>query len=179
MGRTIRSVRQAVVDSRRVIDWLHQRNYQKVGLIGISLGSCVAGIVAAHDARIRASALMLTAGDFAEVVWTGRATRHIKEAIAAGATLEQLRNVWSIVSTDAYVSGLARPEHKTLIISGGRDQVVHPYLTERFVGQMRTSDAHFNWRIFGCGHYSMAMFPFSAMAFLMLARFFRQEGFSA
>jgi hypothetical protein len=177
IGRTIRSVRQAVADSKRVIDWLYQRNYKKIGLIGISLGSCVAGLVAAHDLRVYASALILTAGDFAEVVWTGRATRHIRAAFAADTTLEPIRNIWSIISTEAYVNQISKMQHRCLVISGNRDRVVLPYLTQRFIDKLRNAGVIYSWHEFGCGHYSLGRFPFNLMTFLMLMRFFRREGF--
>jgi hypothetical protein len=58
LGRTIRSVRQAVIDTRDVITWLNHRGHDRVALVGLSLGSCVAGLVAAHDPRIPCSALV-------------------------------------------------------------------------------------------------------------------------
>ena len=178
LGRTIRSVKQAVLDTRRVIDWLFQQQYANVGLIGISLGSCVAGLVAAHDCRIRRSALVLTAGDFAEVVWTGRATRHIRSALASEATLAQIQNVWSIIATESFVSELARAGHQCLIVSGRRDQVVKPYLTERFVKGLRAANGNCRWHTLECGHYSLGRLPFSVWTFLLLARFFRSKDLS-
>jgi dienelactone hydrolase len=163
LGRTIRSVRQAVLDTRRVIDWLYSNNYQRVALVGVSLGSCVAGLVAAHDNRIDTSALLLTAGDFAEVVWTGRATEHIRAAFSEVATLDQVRAVWSIISIGHFVNQLARKHHKILIISGRRDQVVRPYLTDRFVSSLRDAGGDCDWRVLNCGHYSMAVLPFNIM----------------
>jgi hypothetical protein len=171
VGRTIRSVRQSVIDTRGVIDWLCQRGYRNIGLIGMSLGSCIAGLVSAHDSRIRASALLLTAGDFGEVVWTGRATRHIQESLSRSISLKELRDLWSIISTGTFARGLSRTDHKTMIISGSRDQVVKPYLTRRFISQLRDSAASYEWRELGCGHYSLAMFPFSIRTFVLLLRF--------
>jgi pimeloyl-ACP methyl ester carboxylesterase len=177
VGRTIRSVRQGVLDAKGVLDWLNLRGYQKFGLIGLSLGSCVAGLVAAHDDRVRASALLLTAGDFSEVVWTGRATRHIRAALAAGLTLDQLQRVWSIVSTGTFTRELSRAGHRSLIISGSRDRVVLPRLTARFVEQLRSHEGDYLWRILPCGHYSLGMLPFNIISFAMLLRFFGRDGF--
>jgi pimeloyl-ACP methyl ester carboxylesterase len=176
IGRTIRSVRQAVLDTRKTLAWLSDRGYRDIALVGISLGSCVAGLVAAHDERIRASALLLTAGDFSEVVWTGRATQYIKGALAAGMTLDELKGVWSIISTGTFAKELSRARHGILIISGSRDRLVLPCLTERFFEQLRSYQARCDWRVLGCGHYSMGSFPFNAVAFLMLARFLSREG---
>ena len=171
IGRTIRSVRQSVLDTKGVVDWLCQRGYRNIGLIGASLGSCVAGLVAAHDTRVCASALFLTAGDFGEVVWTGRATRHIKESLSKSIGEDELRDLWSIISTGTFVQALSRANHKTLIISGSRDQVVKPYLTRRFISELEDASAAYEWREIGCGHYSLAMFPFNIRTFALTLRF--------
>jgi hypothetical protein len=173
LGRTIRSVRQAVLDAKDVLDWLEESGHKTLGMIGVSLGSCIAGLVSAHDTRVTASALLLTAGDFAEVVWTGRATQHIRSGLAGGISLPELQQVWSIISTGTYVRQLARSGHRTLIISASRDRVVAPSLTRRFVEELRGAGGRPAWRILPCGHYSLALFPFSAMAFFLLARFLR------
>ncbi|HMK29027.1 MAG TPA: hypothetical protein VK473_05025, partial [Terriglobales bacterium] len=54
IGRTLDAVRQGVVDIRCCLDWLEQRGYSQLGLVGTSLGSCYAFIAGAHDSRIRA-----------------------------------------------------------------------------------------------------------------------------
>jgi hypothetical protein len=177
LGRTIRSVRQAVVDTKDIVTWLRQRGHEHVAVIGLSLGSCIAGLVGAHDPRVRCAALLLTAGDFAEVTWTGRATQHIRRAVETKITLDQLRSVWSIISTETFARELARPNYSTLIISGTRDTVVRPYLTRRFVEQLKDCDANFGWMRLGCGHYSLARAPFSVLAFVRLLYFFHRCGF--
>lgn len=176
LGRTIRSVRQAVLDTRGVLDWLEGRGYQKLGLIGTSLGSCVGGLVAAHDPRVHASALLLTAGDFGEVVWTGRATQHIQAGLAPEMSLSDLREAWSIISTGSYAEELSRADHDLLILSGTRDRVVLPDLTRRFAGQLQDFHGRHTWQSFPCGHYSLALFPFNILAFLALLRFFGKSG---
>jgi pimeloyl-ACP methyl ester carboxylesterase len=176
LGRTIRSVRQAAIDTKDVVTWLNQRGHDRVALIGLSLGSCVAGLVAAHDPRILCSALVLTAGDFAEVVWTGRATRHIRRALEAELTLDQLSSLWSIISTGTFTKELSRAGHNILIISGNRDTVVKPYLTQRFINQLHSHDAQVQWVWLGCGHYSLALPPFNVKTFARLLFFFRRCG---
>ena len=43
LGLTIRSCRQAVLEGRMVLDWLTQRGHQRIGVLGVSLGTA-AGI---------------------------------------------------------------------------------------------------------------------------------------
>src|SRR5436190_8995315 len=41
VGRTLQSLRQAVVDTRSAVRWLKQQGYEKIGIVGTSIGSCV------------------------------------------------------------------------------------------------------------------------------------------
>ncbi len=41
--------RQSVLDVRACVDWLERKGYSRIGVLGTSLGSCVAFIAAAHD----------------------------------------------------------------------------------------------------------------------------------
>ncbi|MBB4189334.1 esterase/lipase [Sinorhizobium terangae] len=73
LGRTIQSVRQAVWDGRKLIRWLKSEDYREVSVLGMSLGSWVAGLIAAHDPGVSKASLFLTAGSLADMVWTGGA----------------------------------------------------------------------------------------------------------
>ena len=53
IGRTIHASRQSIVDVRACLDWLEQQGYPRIGILGTSLGSCIAFIAAAHDARVQ------------------------------------------------------------------------------------------------------------------------------
>src|SRR5206468_8897443 len=57
IGRTIQVCRQAVLDARRAVGWLAQQGFERIGILGTSLGSCLAMLTAAHEPRIRAQPL--------------------------------------------------------------------------------------------------------------------------
>src|ERR1044071_5417608 len=42
VGRTLQSMRQAVLDARAAVAWLGARGYERVGIMGTSIGSCTA-----------------------------------------------------------------------------------------------------------------------------------------
>lgn len=173
LGRTIRSVRQAVVDLRGVIDWLEIRGHHRFYVIGASLGSCVAGLASAVDQRIRASHLLLTAGSFADVVWTGRATRHISAALQEAIPLEVVRRIWSIISLDSFVEAYRNNSQKLLVLSAARDQVIRKVYTEDFIDKLRASQVSIHHVCLPCGHYSLGMFPFSVGAAARVVGFLR------
>jgi pimeloyl-ACP methyl ester carboxylesterase len=175
LGRTIRSCRQSILEARLAINWLENRGYKQIGLIGSSLGSSIASIVAAHDDRVKAAALILTAGHFGETVWTGRATRHIRQALEGRLTLEQLQEIWSIISPISYVDRLHVSGVRMLVVSGRDDEVFPPILTERFVDALRAAGVPHHWQRFACGHYTMGTLPFSALALLAVTRFLRES----
>ncbi len=56
IGRTLDSVRQGVIDARCCLDWLESQGYNRLGIVGTSLGSCYAFIATAHDPRIQVAA---------------------------------------------------------------------------------------------------------------------------
>lgn len=172
LGRTILSTRQAVLDTRLVIAWLEQKGYQSIGILGSSLGSCIATLVAAHESRVRAAAFLLMASDFGEAVWTGRATKHIRKALEGQITLEQLKRVWSILSPITYVAKLKERAISTLILSGREDQVFEPYLTQQIVRAFEKEGIYCSWKISSCGHYTLGTFPFNIWAIFSAIRFF-------
>src|SRR5262249_21134580 len=42
VARTVQVCRQAVLDARRAIAWLASQGYERIGILGTSLGSCLA-----------------------------------------------------------------------------------------------------------------------------------------
>ena len=79
VGRTIHACRQSVIDTRACIDWLLQQGYERVGILGTSLGSCVAFIATAHDPRVRAGIFNHVSMYFSDVVWTGLSTQNVRQ----------------------------------------------------------------------------------------------------
>ena len=71
VGRTLQSLRQSVVDTRAAVRWLKEQGYEKVGVVGTSIGSCVGFFAFAHDAAIDAGVFNHVSGYVADVVWAG------------------------------------------------------------------------------------------------------------
>ena len=174
LGRTIQSVRQAVLDGRKLIRWLKREGYRDISILGMSLGSWVAGLVAAHDTAVSKASLFLTAGDLADMVWTGRATRLIRESLESEIELSDLRRAWGPLNLENYAHSLARPDLDLHVALAKRDKVVLPELSERFMQRLKAAGAKPNILELNCGHYSLALPPYILLAGLSLKRLLRR-----
>jgi hypothetical protein len=166
LGLTIRSNRQAVRDARACLTWLEQEGYRGIGIVGVSIGASIASIVAAVDARVRAAALLLMADDFADVVWTGTATRHVRRSLERAFTRDQVHAAWSIISPASHAAALSARLQRLLIVSGELDTVFLPALTRHYVERLRGLGLSPTWIRYDCGHYTLAL-PFYALRCFM------------
>ncbi|MCQ4633444.1 dienelactone hydrolase-related enzyme [Shinella sp. CPCC 100929] len=171
LGRTIQSIRQAVWDGRKLIRWLESEGYREISVLGMSLGSWVAGLIAAHDSAVSKASLFLTAGSLADMVWTGRATRSIRDSLKPSIDLTDLRRVWAPLNMENYADRLARRDLNLHIVLAKRDKVVLPELSERFVQTLTRAGAKAGILRLNCGHYSLAMPPYILLAGMNLKRF--------
>ena len=110
IGRTLDATRQAVIDVRSVADWLQQQGYQRIGLCGTSLGSCYAYLASAHDSRFHVNVFNHCSTYFADVVWEGLSTQHIRKGIESQMTVDRLRPLWEAVSPPCLCSKVRRQE---------------------------------------------------------------------
>ena len=96
VGRTIDATRQAVIDIRSCLDWLQQQGYERLGIVGTSLGSAYAFLTSAHDDRLAVNIFNHCSTQFADVVWTGLSTQHIRQSMEPVISLERARAVWAV-----------------------------------------------------------------------------------
>lgn len=160
LGRTLRSMRQAVLDGRQLVEILQNAGFEHVSVLGMSLGSWVAGLVAAHDERIQCAGLFLSAGSLADMAWTGRATRHIRASLDGMVELGQLRRTWAPLDLTRHASKLARSDLNLQFVLAKRDTVVPPELSERLVTSVRQAGADPRVQWLDCGHYSLSLPPY-------------------
>lgn len=170
IGRTIQSVRQAVLDGRKLIRWLKCQGYKEISVLGMSLGSWVAGLVAAHDPAVTKASLFLTAGSLADMVWTGRATRLIRDSLESEIDLTDLRRAWGPLNLANHAHRLGRSDLDLQLVLAKRDKVVMPELSQRFIQTLKETGGSPDILELNCGHYSLAMPPHIMFAGLRLKR---------
>jgi hypothetical protein len=163
IARTVHATRQAVVDIRSCVDWLEARGYRKIGIIGTSLGSCYAFLASAHDARIAANVYNMFSLYFAEPVWTGLTTRHIRQGMEGAIDLERLRRVWAAITPANFVDTYARYHKKSLFIYADYDTTFLPAYSRAMLEEVRLRNLDHEAVVLPCGHYTMGRSPFRYM----------------
>jgi dienelactone hydrolase len=173
IGRTLDACRQAVIDVRCCLDWLEQQGYNRLGILGTSLGSCYAFIATAHDPRICVAAFNHASTYVADVVWHGQTTRHIRQGMESQIDLDRLRRMWAAISPMSYFKQFARWPRKSLIVYAKYDLTFLPEMSRQAVAEFVRHDLDHKVSILPCGHYTTGEAPFKYMDGWRLASFLR------
>jgi dienelactone hydrolase len=173
VGRTAQICRQAVLDARRGIAWLASQGYESIGILGTSLGSCLAMLTAAHEPLLRTAALNHISPYFADVVWSGLSTRHVRRGLDGHIDLERLRRIWMPISPYPY---LDRLRGKRVLLVYARYDLTFPVdLSRMLVDEFRRREIDHNLTILPCGHYSTGVTPFKWLDGFALCRFLNRN----
>src|SRR5579872_515988 len=154
IGRTVHAARQSVLDVRACLDWLSAQGYQRLGLLGTSLGSCVAFIAAAHDTRVKLGIFNHVSMYFSDVVWTGLSTQHVRKGFGDVVSQDDLRRYWAPISPASYIQRMQGREMRNLLIWARHDSSFLPVYSREV---LRTFDElrlpHEVYEL-PCGHYT-------------------------
>ena len=174
IGLTLQANRQAVTDVRRCLRWLERQGYQRLGILGTSIGSSIAFVTLCHEPALLAGGFLHVSTYFADVVGQGLTTSHVWESLRAKVTLEELRRFWSPISPYPYVPKLFGKGKKILTICGRYDPTFPPELSEEFISSVRKDGIISESLSLPCGHYSLAIAPFKYIAGYHFGAFFFQ-----
>lgn len=167
--RTVQVCRQAVLDVRRALWWLRDQGYERLGLLGTSLGSCLAMLTAAHEPLVRAQALNHVSPYFADVVWRGLSTAHVRAGLEGKIDLDLLREVWRPISPWSYLER-ARGR-RTLLVYAKYDLTFPVDLSRKLVNEFERLGIGTDVAVLPCGHYSTGEAPYKYLDAYYLARF--------
>ena len=170
--RTLEVCRQAVLDARRAIAWLAAQGYERIGILGTSLGSCLSMLTACHEPLIRAQALNHVSPYFGDVVWRGLSTRHVREGLDGHVSLDDIRGLWMPISPQAHLDTLARRDGvQTLLVYARYDLTFPVDLSRDLIREFRARRIPHTVAVLPCGHYSTGSAPFKYMDGAVLTRF--------
>jgi pimeloyl-ACP methyl ester carboxylesterase len=160
VGRTLQSIRQSVVDTRAAVAWLKQQGYEKVGIVGTSVGSCVAFLAFVHDPQIDAAVFNHVSGYIADVVWHGLSTYHVRAGLGENVDLDELREYWLPISPMVYMEKLAgllpRPQRYIYTLY---DLSFPVDLSRDTMRALRRHKIKHSKAAIPCGHYTLGEKP--------------------
>jgi dienelactone hydrolase len=169
VARTVQVCRQAVMDARRSVAWLSSQGYERIGILGTSLGSCLSLLTAAHEPRIQVQALNHISPYFADVVWRGLSTEHVRTGLDGSIDLELLRSLWLPISPQVYLDRVR--DKRTLLVYAKYDLTFPVELSKDLVNEFRRRHIPHELAVLPCGHYSTGLAPFKYLDGFVLARF--------
>jgi hypothetical protein len=173
VGRTLQVCRQAVLDTRRAVAWLDQQGYERIGLLGTSLGSCLSMLTGAHEPLVKAMALNHVSRWFADVVWEGLSTAHVRAGIEGHIDLPMLRDLWRPISPQCHMERIGnRP---SLLVYALFDLSFPLHLSRDVVHAYRKQGIPTEVRVLPCGHYTTGKAPFKYLDGYYLASFLRRS----
>ncbi|MGI8555987.1 MAG: alpha/beta hydrolase family protein [Pyrinomonadaceae bacterium] len=176
VGRTLQSLQQSVVDTRAAVAWLKQQGYEKVGVVGTSIGSCVGFFAFAHDLQIDAGVFNHVSGYVADVVWRGLSTYHVKEGIGDNVTLEELREFWLPISPMVYMDKLAKmPPRPQRYIYTLYDLTFPVDLPREVMRSLREHNIEHSAVKIPCGHYTLGEKPWVYLDGWKIVSFLRKH----
>jgi hypothetical protein len=174
IGLTLQANRQAVLDVRGVLRWLQHEGYDRLGIVGTSVGSSIAFVTMCHEPALRAGAFLHVATYFGDVVANGLTTMNVWESLRGKVSEEELRRFWSPISPFPYIPKLHGMGKKILAISGRYDPTFWPEFTTAFREEVQRDGLQIETLSLPCGHYSLGVAPFKYAAGFRLGAFLFQ-----
>jgi len=176
IGRTIQSMRQAVLDTRAAVHWLKNDGYEKVGILGTSVGSCIAFLAFAHEPDLDAGSFNHVSGYVADVAWNGLSTAHVREGFGHRLSLTELRDFWTPISPLPFMPRMATMGQRPMLFIVAKYDLTFPIdLTHDAIAEARRHRLPLELVWLPCGHYTTGEFPWKAIDAWKIATFFRRK----
>ena len=176
VGRTLQSMRQAVLDTRAAVAWLEARGFERIGVMGTSIGSCTAFLAFVHDERVSAGVFNHVSGYFADVVWRGISTRHVRAGVEGSLTLEELREAWLPISPMTFAGRLRTQRARPMRFIAARHDLTFPAdLSRQVIEGVRATGAPLDVAWLPCGHYTSGERPWVYLDGWKIVNFLRKN----
>jgi hypothetical protein len=159
IGRTLQSTQQAVLDTKACVRWLKNEGYERVGIAGTSIGSCVAFLAFTHDNDIEAGVFNHVSGYFADVVWQGLSTYHVRESIEKVVSLNDLREFWRPISPMGHIEKLKENPRPQKYIYTLYDLSFPVDLSRETIKRIKQTSPQAESSWLPCGHYTLGESP--------------------
>lgn len=176
VGRTLQSMRQAVLDTRAAVRWLHGQGYERIGIMGTSIGSCVGFLTLVHEPLLRTGVFNHVSGYVADVAWRGISTAHVRAGFADSVTLDELRQYWLPISPLAYSEKLKGLVPRPIRFIAARYDLTFPAdLSRDAIEGVRRAGHPLDAVWLRCGHYTLGQSPWKYIDGWKIVTFLRKH----
>lgn len=176
VGLTLQSVRQAVLDTKSAVRWLKQQGYENVGIVGTSIGSCTAFLAFVHDPDIKTGVFNHVSSFFADVVWKGLSTYHVRAALEEKVSLEELREFWKPISPAAFMEKLGKQEWRPQRYIYTLYDLTFPLeLSKQTISLLKEHKIKHSRAVLPCGHYTLGEMPWAYLDGYKIISFLRKH----
>ena len=175
LGRTLQANLQAVLDTRAAVAWLESQGYTRIGILGTSLGSCIAFLAFTHEPRIRVGVYLHVSSYFGDVVWEGLTTAHVRRGLETQLDREEVRRAWLAISPHSYVNRLKSDTRRRLLVSARYDLSFTPKLSRLLFDECDRNAIDLDRRVVPCGHYTLGRSPYKYYAGYLVFNYFRRH----
>src|SRR3989338_1991335 len=97
---------------------------------------------------------------FADVIWTGLSTRHVRQGMEGHVELEPLRDAWAVIAPASFIDHYARFPKKSLFIYATYDTTFWPRFSQAMLQEIRRRNLEHEVAVLPCGHYTLGRTPF-------------------
>jgi hypothetical protein len=164
-----------VLDLRGAIDWLVAQGYERIGITGTSIGSCIAFLAFVHDERLSVGAYNHVSSYFGDVVWEGISTAHVRRGLETALTREEVRQAWLAISPNSYISLLTRNPRRGLFLSARYDLSFPPGLSRLLFKECDRHGLNYDRTIVPWGHYTTGKTPFKYYVGYAIVNYLRKH----
>lgn len=153
---TARCIRQTILDLRRAAAWMESRpeiDSQRLGVMGVSLGSFLAALSAEMEPRYGRVVVLLGGGDFVDGYWDHpQAAPYLRVYEKLGGTKKLLQGLIAPIDPITHAGRLK--DRDLLIIAARHDEVVPPRMAENLWNA--SGRQQLLW--LEAGHYTAALY---------------------
>jgi dienelactone hydrolase len=165
------------MDARAGVRWLAEhQGFERIGVIGTSIGSCTAFLAFAHEERINVGVFNHVSGYFADVVWRGISTQHVRHGFGDEVTLDELRRYWLPISPLPFIPRLLKMKPRPMRFIAARYDLTFPVdLSRNVIAEAQRHGIEVDVAWLPCGHYTSGEKPWVYLDGWKIASFFRKH----
>ena len=109
---------------------------------------------------------------FADVIWRGISTAHVREGLDGHIDLDLLRQLWQPLSPANFLERVR--DRKTLLVYARYDLTLPVDLSRELVRQFEAQGLPHEVAVMHCGHYSIGKAPFKFIDGWILTNFLKR-----